>query len=455
MLDETQIDSDAANPKEPLASTVAAYNFDGGEIPYENSTDAELPATATVEYRAVATRPEFSEEDPADEEGDYSLYFDGNDRVTFVDEMDIMQFVDESFSFEAWVKFNAEDQVSDRPVLFAYGIGGANGYSFSFRVGNPAKVVEESPSGAAGDYAVDVNGGMEVDDSEDPILNIIEGPITMEAWINVESLNTYNGIAAYGSSYKIGINNEELVWTFYGVEDVFSGVPFEADSTWHHVAMAWEPGIGANFYVDGEFANFVETENFPRELENNILNVGSETGGNVPMNGMIDRVRVHNALLDETQIDSDAANPKAPLDNTVVAYDFDGGSLPAANKADAERPAESISKGSTITVTTYGIVDAHSEDAIIPDDGQWHHIAAVHEIWTEFRYYVDGELLETRDYDGGVRFAEVFDFLIGSEANGGHPYVGYLDRIKISRAALTADELGYFEPVSIENWSLY
>ncbi len=58
-------------------------------------------------------------------------------------------------------------------------------------------------------------------------------------------------------------------------------------------------------------------------------------------------------------------------------------------------------------------------------------------------------------YDGGVRFAEVYEFLIGHEQGGGLPYKGWMDRIKITRGALTETGLDYFEPVAVDQWSLF
>ena len=402
----------------------------------------------------------------------------------------------------------------------------------------PPEAAADSPSGRAGDFSVRANGALGVDDGNSPILAIQAGPITIECWVKIEALNTYNGLVVYGDSYKIGINNGNFVWTFRAIEDVLSSIPAEPDSAWHHIAMAWEPGIGVTFYYDGQLADFKATSNTNRALQSNLLEIGSEANGANAVQGSMDRVRIHHAVLDETQIDSDAASPKPPLADTVVAYNFDEGQLPYQNGTRTVRPAIFTSQllsnnskpayvtdnpkgaagdyslyfdgndrvifpddndimqfdfvdftfeawvkfdtlpgdravlfaygiggqngysfsilrdGRRITVTTYGILDAYS-DVSIPDDGQWHHIAAVHQNGVEFRYYLDGQLGQQLPYTDGVRFALVNAFLIGHEANGGLPYRGYLDRIRISRAAFTEAQLDYFTPASVENWSLF
>ncbi|MFB3786068.1 MAG: LamG-like jellyroll fold domain-containing protein [bacterium] len=453
LLDVAQLDSDRAAPKAPMATTVVAYDFNEAQLPFANGTAAVRPAVSTAELNASTTRPAFVLDSPKGTAGDYSLYFDGNDRVIFVDDKDILQFIDESVTFETWLKIDGT-QPSNRAILFAYGVGGANGYSFSFR-DNGAKPAADpdSPSGQAGDYSVKANKGLIVDDSVNPVLAIQDGPMTLEAWIKLESLNQTNDILSYGDTYKIGINNGVFVYTFRDVEDVLSGVAATADNQWHHIAMAWEPGVGVTFYLDGAQAAFVETASAHRELQSNILYLGTGAGGSV-LPGWIDRVRIHHAVLTADQLDSDAAHPKAPLSSTLASYPFDEGRLPYQNQAGANLPADNTLGRFTMTVTTYGILDAHST-AEIPNDGQWHHVAAVHDVFQEFRFYVDGRLKETMAYDGGVRFADVYEFLIGHEQGGGNPYKGFMDRVKITRGVLTETALDYFEPAAVEQWPLF
>lgn len=198
----------------------------------------------------------------------------------------------------------------------------------------------DSPSGADDDLAVVFKGVSSATgfDSEGA-LDIVEGPITMECWIKPEAFNDFNGLINVGFSYKLGVNfNSDinnLVFTFYGVVDIFSGVNIEADSTWKHVASVWEPGVGVTFYVDGEEAAFVEQTGAPRELQNSNITVGAEINGVVPFVGAMDRVRIHNAVLTADELDSVADAPKGPLDSTLVHYGFDTGSFPVPSLGSA------------------------------------------------------------------------------------------------------------------------
>jgi len=103
----------------------------------------------------------------------------------------------------------------------------------------------------------------------------------------------------------------------------------------------------------------------------------------------------------------------------------------------------SVNTDRTVFVTTLGILDASSQ-AVIPDDGEWHHIAVVHENGKEIRYYVDGVLGYTRPYTSGVIFTRTQTFFtLGSEPNSVLQYVGSLDRLKVSSGVIDAFNLDF------------
>ncbi|MGI6455362.1 MAG: LamG-like jellyroll fold domain-containing protein [bacterium] len=458
VLEAGDLDSDAANPKPLLDSTVVAYDFNETGQPFQNSTSTPRPASSLLDL----TIPQFSSDTPAGEEGDYSLYFDGNDRAIYDDNVNyLLDFLDEPFTFEVWVKFRSEEQIanSGRPVLLAYGVGGQGGYSFSFRPApvNKAVSVEDSPSGQAGDLAVQTNTGLNAHEADNnPFTDLAAGPVTIEAWVKPENIVADTDLVRIGNSIKAGFRDSNLIFTLLGVADVVAtDAVISPTNAWHHVAYAWEPGVGVTYYVDGQEAAFVAQTGSPRAFDTNQLSIGSShTGGSV-IPGLIDRVRIHHALLDASQLDSDANNPAEPLEETVVAYNFNESAPPYTNETSDTHSADN--RGNFVTVTTYGIVDAHS-NAEIPDDGNWHHLAAVFD-WDgyAFRYYVDGKLSDVYPYDRGVNPApgEQAFFYIGGEAGEDYYFVGNMDRLKITRASLAPEELDYFEPVSVVDWSLH
>ncbi len=454
VLSDTELDSDAGNPAEPMADTVVSFGFEEGSTPYQSDTDVDLEAIATAPYRDTLVTPEFVTDTPSGEDGDYALNFDGNDYALLPDPEFLLDFWDEDFTFEAWLKFDPEEQIDPRPIIASYGIGGQYGYSFSFRSLTASEVVEDSPSGQAGDFSS--SGPLVGSDADDPFLDIIEGPITVEAWVKLNSLSGNRDIVRYGSTYKAGFRSDgTMLFTFLGVVDIFSSVQAHVDSEWHHYAYAWEPGVGVTYYIDGEEMEFVEETGTNRDLVHNTLSIGADPNGGSSLDGLIDRLRIHHAVLSANELDADPANPTAPMAETIAYYDNDEGSLSVDNKAGQSLLMDTLVEGSPVTVTTFGIVDAHSQDAVLPDDNQWHHIAVAHENGVEFRYYVDGELKETRPYTDGVMLAlEETEFRIGREG-GGKYYVGLMDRLRISRAAYTESELDWFEPVGVSEWSLY
>ncbi|MCP5522820.1 MAG: Ig-like domain-containing protein [Verrucomicrobiales bacterium] len=143
----------------------------------------------------------------------------------------------------------------------------------------------------------------------------------------------------------------------------------------------------------------------------------------------------------DTVMQLDTTNPDFTLEAWVK---FDGNpanrSVFFYNNGPGGAISFSINTDRSVFVTTLGVLDAGSA-AIIPDDGNWHHIAVVHQNGVEIRYYVDGVLGDTRAYTGSVIFSRTQDyFVLGSEPGGGLPYVGALDRLKITSGALAPSE---------------
>lgn len=218
-------------------------------------------------------------------------------------------------------------------------LGGANRDAF--------QVSSDSPSGAASDKSLSLNVGngtsvalATVDDSSEPILALATDAFTIEAWIksDIESVRQFEGIGAYGGSYKLGMNNKELQFTLYGIVDLNSGLIVPQDEAWHHVAAVWEPGTGVTLYLDGAASPIAETR-MPRAFTHNTLTIGAEGIGANALQGLIDRFRIHKAALTPEQLDSVAQTPKAPLASTLVAYSFNEADQPFQSAATVARPA--------------------------------------------------------------------------------------------------------------------
>lgn len=121
--------------------------------------------------------------------------------------------------------------------------------------------------------------------------------------------------------------------------------------------------------------------------------------------------------------------------------------------------AYSIAADRSLFTTTYGIADINPGNAVVPDDGEWHHTALVFD-GTSFMFYVDGVLGDTVE-NSGPSATEWQRLYIGIEAvsdatdNPLNPFLGMIDRVKITKEALDPSEFDLLESTSsAKNWEL-
>ncbi|MHC1764675.1 MAG: LamG-like jellyroll fold domain-containing protein [Verrucomicrobiia bacterium] len=234
----------------------------------------------------------------------------------------------------------------------ANGLVGILGVGMGIDPSNVPVTVTNNPAGAANDRALSLNAGnatsqsaLLVNDQIAPILAFAtNAPFTIEAWVNREAgdARMYEGLAAYGRSYKFGLKNGEIEFTLYGIVDIDSGFVVPAGE-WHHVAAVWTPGTGVEFFYDGASLKSIAETRVPRAYQNSVLTIGAENiGANAMANtfqGMIDRFRIHSAALTADQLDAVAATPAAVLGSTVVAYNFNQTTHPYPSQGTVARPA--------------------------------------------------------------------------------------------------------------------
>ncbi len=112
----------------------------------------------------------------------------------------------------------------------------------------------------------------------------------------------------------------------------------------------------------------------------------------------------------------------------------------------------------TLWGTAAGIVAVKSS-VPVPLDGEWHHIAVAHRNGESMTYYHDGVEVEVIEYDQGLNPPTTNLIYIGTWPGLTAPYVGLMDRVRITGAALTADELDSdpANPIEtdVQKWAIY
>ena len=206
------------------------------------------------------------------------------------------------------------------------------------------------PSGAAADFAVSIPAGegLIVNDEALAILDILP-PMTLECWVRSGSAEPQTvpiGFISYGfgggGGYKLGFTSsgdrpQVLVFTLYGVVDVFSTVSFPFDEQWHHVAASYDFFGGVvKFYLDGEEVDSVEETRDASTTNTLLLHIGQERAASTEFIGDIDRVRISDDVLAPEDLDTDPANIKSITPNTVALYTFDEGAVPFASQGSSD-----------------------------------------------------------------------------------------------------------------------
>jgi endonuclease/exonuclease/phosphatase family metal-dependent hydrolase len=101
-----------------------------------------------------------------------------------------------------------------------------------------------------------------------------------------------------------------------------------------------------------------------------------------------------------------------------------------------------INTNRTLHTTTFKIKDIAST-AILPNDGQWHHVAIVHTDGANMKFYIDSVLSATVSYKTGVGYRTGATIAIGSADDGANPFTGYLDRVSYEQRALSPAEFDF------------
>ncbi len=164
--------------------------------------------------------------------------------------------------------------------------------------------------------------------ADDTSLDITGTSLTLEAWVKPETNTTNGPIITKGDhqyAIKIAGNGEELEFFIYDGGWITCNTPLPVDwvGNWHHIAGTYD-GTTLRIYIDGAELN---TTSHSGSIETNAYPVNIGRNSEITsrrFNGVIDKVRIYNETLDESELNQPNA---APPGSAVLWLEFDSGDL--------------------------------------------------------------------------------------------------------------------------------
>ncbi|HKU77567.1 MAG TPA: LamG-like jellyroll fold domain-containing protein [Pyrinomonadaceae bacterium] len=203
------------------------------------------------------------------------------------------------------------------PYTFAWNNVPAGSYSLTTKATDDSGAVSTSSAitvivpGASGLHSLSLNGTSSYMSVPNSSTINISGPITVEAWIKLNSVNgNYQDIvcreawgqAGTGGGYELAITNTgKLRLDLYQSHNQYTtaiGSTTVTTNTWHHVAGVFD-GSQMRVYLDGVLDGSLSTTNGPAS-GTSPLNIGKSTYTSYYFGGLIDEVRLSAAALYST-----------------------------------------------------------------------------------------------------------------------------------------------------------
>ena len=389
-----------------------------------------------------ANPPTFIAESPSARAGDTAIHFEPGQYMVVNDPDTRMRFdpADASFTLQAWVKFATP--TSRQVFFYSNGPGGA----VSFSVNSDRTVfittlgIADVPSAAA----------IPDDDAWHHIAVVHQAGVELRFYVD--------GLLGDTVAYDRGVNFTRTQ-TLFSIGAEWNGA---LQYTGSIDRLKVHSGILAPEELDSQkalpiaLASFAFDEGSGTTVTDTINSLIGAPG--VPANPPTFQTDSPSTQASDTSVNFEAGQYFVVNDpDTRVRFDTNDASFTVQAWVKGATPVSrqvffysngpggavsfSINSDRTVFITTLGIADVPSA-AAIPDDGEWHHIAVIHQAGVELRFYVDGALADTVPYDRGVNFTRTQTlFSIGAEWNGALQYIGSIDRLKISSGMLLPSQL--------------
>lgn len=153
---------------------------------------------------------------------------------------------------------------------------------------------------------------------------------TLMAWVKTNTINgswrrviSKRELDQPGNGYGFGLYDQGLVFTTYNILDYITvGNYITATNRWYHIAVVFDSGNDANFYVDGVFKETVlGTVPAGTTDDNLFIGIYRQNGGVTGQffDGTIDDVMIYNRTLSAAEINNTyLGNP--PIDGNLSGY---------------------------------------------------------------------------------------------------------------------------------------
>ena len=225
---------------------------------------------------------------------------------------------------------------------------------------------------------------LEVEDSD---ALSVEGPITIAAWANFATFDTWNGIVTKGGEIQCElpgavrrIHHARRRWSSQflrrsvmngGIAQVFSDVAPELE-TWQHIAVTWNEDGEVVHYLNGEIngdLGFIDMEAFPPIDADQPLYIGARQDFVTNMTGRLDDVAIFNEALSDLQIlDIMGGDFSAWGVGGGLTGDFNGdGMLDAADIDDLTAQSASNNNDLKYDLNSDAIVDVEDVNVWVKD----------------------------------------------------------------------------------------
>ncbi|MFT4637923.1 MAG: hypothetical protein ACI8T1_001238 [Verrucomicrobiales bacterium] len=207
-----------------------------------------------------------------------------------------------------------------------------------------AEFSDDTPRGDGGKSLL-LGGGSHVLVPHSESLNIIDA-ITIAAWVKPEGEIEWDGVIGknpsdgsgdnHAGNYELRIENGDRFLHFLHQQGGADDTAFHhgtesiiAPDIWTHIAVTAETESGdVNFYINGSLSQTLEgiitIDEFP--TNENPLFIGSRADLFTPFDGLLDEVVLHNAVLDETEIENlfnNGLRPPGDSDGDGMSNDWE------------------------------------------------------------------------------------------------------------------------------------